>query len=492
MHDNPPSSDRTNNILTGLASAEIARELEQSQIGKYHAKGGHGFAAEDANALGDKMRLRSVEATGITNGANGSDRIVDGIAIQTKYFRTPYATINAAFDDKTGLYRYQGQMLEVPSDQYDECVRLFQQKIAQGKVPGVTDPNEAKNIVRKGYITYKQARNIAQAGNVDSLLFDVRTQSITSTYMFGISFAVDFAWRIWNGDKPEEAVQGAIHSGVSVGSRTLISGVISAQALRTRMAAAGAVVVRNGVRTVASTDLGRSAVHHIASASLGKPVYGAAATNHVAKLLRTNAITSVVSLAVLTAPDVYHAAIRRDRSWSQVAKNMAVNGAGIVAGTGGWFAGAAAGAAIGSVVPGIGTAIGGIVGGVCGGIVGGVAGSTGAKMALDQCIEDDAVKMVQLLQSAIAELASDYLLSEREYAELMTEVQQTISDAWLREMYRSGSSGGADAARKQFAYRSFEDICRRIVSKRSRVALPDPDQVLNCVAHIAEAGTDAR
>ncbi len=487
MHDNPPSSDRANNVLTGLASAEIARDLEQSQIGKYHAKGGHGFAAEDANALGDKLQLRSVEATGITNGANGSDRIVDGIAIQTKYFRKPYETINAAFDDKTGLYRYQGQMLEVPADQYDECVRLFQKKIAQGKVPGVTDPNEATNIVRKGYITYKQARNIARAGNVDSLLFDVRTQSITSTYMFGISFAVDFAWRIWNGDKPEEAIQGAIQSGMITGGRTLISGVISAQALRTRMAAAGAVVVRNGVRTVASTDLGRSAVHHIASASLGKPVYGAAATNHVAKLLRTNAITSVVSLAVLTAPDVYHAAIRRDRSWSQVAKNMAVNGAGIVAGTGGWFAGAAAGAAIGSVVPGIGTAIGGIVGGVCGGIVGGVAGSSGAKMALDQCIEDDAVKMVQLLQSAIAELASDYLLSEHEYAELMTEVQQTISDAWLREMYRSGSSGGADTARKQFAYRSFDYRCRRIVLRRSRVTLPDPDQVLNCVAHIAEA-----
>lgn len=58
---------------------------------------------------------------------------------------------------------------------------------------------------------------------------------------------------------------------------------------------------------------------------------------------------------------------------------MAVNGASIVTGTGGWFAGAAAGAAIGSAVPGIGTAIGGFVGGICGGVLGGFAGTSGAR-----------------------------------------------------------------------------------------------------------------
>ncbi len=487
MQDNQSSSDRTGKVVTGLASAEIAKALERLQIGKYHTKGGHGFAAEDANAFGDTLRFRNVEITGTTNEINGPDRIVDGTTIQTKYFQTSDATINAAFDETTGLYRYQGQMLEVPADQYDECVELFQRKIAQGKVPGVSDPNEARNIVRKGYVTYKQARNIARAGNVDSLLFDVQTQSITSTYIFGVSFTIDFAWRIWNGDKPEEAIRGALYSGISAGGRTFIVGVISRQVLRTRMAAAGVVTLRSGVRTVASTDLGRSAIHRIASASLGRPVYGAAAVNHVAKLLRTNAITSTISLVVLTAPDVYHAAIKRDMSWSQVAKNMAVNGASIVAGAGGWFAGAAAGAAIGSVVPGIGTAIGGIVGGVCGGIVGGVAGSGGAKMVLDQFIEDDASKMVPLLQSAIEELASDYLLSEREFAELMTEVRQTISDAWLKDMYRSGSSDDSNLTRKQFAYNSFDNICQQIALRRSRVTLPDPDQVLNCVARIAEA-----
>ncbi len=482
MHDNLPSSDRTDDaFVIRLIPPEIARGLEQSQISKYHTKGGHGFVAEDAGVFADVVRGRRIERTVISNSVDGPDRIVNGIAVQTKYFQTPQATVKAAFDPATGRYRYQGQMLEVPADQYDTCVKLFREKIAQGKVPGVTDPEEAQNIVRKGSITYKQARNIAQAGNIDSILFDVKTQSITSGYLFGISFAVDFAWRTWNGDDPKQAIRGAIRSGIDAGNQALIIGVLSAQALRTPAAAVGAVVLRDGVRSVASTDLGRNLVQHIAAGSLGKAVYGAAAVNHVAKLLRSNAITSAVSLAVVTAPDVYRAAAG-DISWSQVAKNMAINGAGIAAGAGGWFAGVAAGAAIGSAVPIIGTAIGGVIGGICGGIMGGAAGAGGARVVLDPFIRDDSDRMIALLQDAIGALASDYLLSEHEFAELMTEVRCTVSDSWLRDMYRQGSSGGSDVDRRQFAYDSFEGACQRIVRRRSKVRLPDPDQVLSAVS----------
>lgn len=43
---------------------EIARGLEQTQIGIYHTPGGHGFAAEDANILADRGRLKKVVVTG--------------------------------------------------------------------------------------------------------------------------------------------------------------------------------------------------------------------------------------------------------------------------------------------------------------------------------------------------------------------------------------------------------------------------------------------
>jgi len=83
-------------------SSELAKGLEQTQIGRYHTKGGHGFAAEDANAFADKVRLKKVEITGTSHEANGSDRIVDGIPIQTKYCQTASSTVDAAFDIQSG------------------------------------------------------------------------------------------------------------------------------------------------------------------------------------------------------------------------------------------------------------------------------------------------------------------------------------------------------------------------------------------------------
>lgn len=55
-------------------------------------------------------------------------------------------------------------MFEVPKDQYEEDVRLMKEKIKEGKVPGVTNPEDAKKLVKKGLVTYAQAAKIAKAG----------------------------------------------------------------------------------------------------------------------------------------------------------------------------------------------------------------------------------------------------------------------------------------------------------------------------------------
>ncbi len=114
--------------------------------------------------------------------------------------------MNAAFDNQTGLYRYKNMQLEVPKDQYEQAVEAMRKKIQEGKVPGVTDPDEAVKIVKKGSVTYQQAKNIAKAGNIDSLIFDVKTQSIAGLYGFGISFMIQYASCLWSGMKPKEAV----------------------------------------------------------------------------------------------------------------------------------------------------------------------------------------------------------------------------------------------------------------------------------------------
>lgn len=468
-----------NNAYDYVSGPTIATEVEKTQINKFHTKGGAGFAAEDANLLNDRLRGHKVDQVGTTNELNGADRIVNGVAIQTKYYDSPNSTIKAAFDNNTGNYRYNGQLLEVPSDQYDDCVKLMRKKIEEGKVSGITDPKEAETIVKKGDVTYRQAKNIAKAGNIDSLVFDMKSQSIVSTYAFAISFSINFAKMRWDGKSTEEALKDSISMALQSGATSFITGIATAQILRTKTAAIGVVFMRDGVKAVAQTNIGKSVVDKVAQASLGKAVYGAAATNHVAKLLRTNVVTSVATTVIISAPDFYRAAFSGSISWAQFAKNLTINGAGVAGGAGGWMAGAAGGAALGSVIPGVGTAVGGFIGGILGAFAGGTAVASASKYLLDGLIEDDAKEMIKLLPDCLQPLATDYMLSEAETKELSQILKEKIDASFLRDMYQSSN-------RKSFVYNHFEPHCEEIIKKRPKIIVPEASEVQFLLTTIEE------
>ena len=304
-------------VSDALSGPLAARTLEKTQLSKYHAPGGLGFAAEDANDLVDRLLGRGPKLTGTSNAINGPDRIVNGVPFQSKYYQSASETVAAAFGSSSGGYRYLGQVLEVPRDQYQACVRLMRDRIVQGAVPGLNNPADAEKIVRRGTVTYKQAKNIARPGNVESLAFDAMTQATTSASVAGIALAANFAQGCRGGANAQDAMRAALKAAFSTGSKTLVTGVVSAQVLRTRLAATGIVPARHCVRAASHTRLGRQVVQRIAMGSLGKPVYGAAATNHVSKLLRTNVVTATAVVAVTTTPDFCRAAFGNSMSWRQ-------------------------------------------------------------------------------------------------------------------------------------------------------------------------------
>ncbi|GFO63623.1 hypothetical protein [Geomonas paludis] len=457
------------NAYDYLTGSQIANDIEKTQINKFHTKGGTGFAAEEANALNDRLWGRTVDQVGTANTLNGADRIVDGIQIQTKYFDTPSRTVNSAFD-LDGNFKYQGQLLEVPSDQYTDCIELMRNKISEGKVQGVIDPNDAENIVKKGDVSYRQAKNIAKAGNINSLIYDAQTHCVSTGYAFAISFTINFAKLKWAGKSTEDAINDSVSLAFQSGATSFITGIATAQILRSKTAAIGVVTSRCGVRTVVQTDAGKKVVEKVAQASLGKAVYGAAATNHVAKLLRSNVVTSVVTTAVITAPDFYRAAFTGSISWAQFSKNLVVNGAGVAGGAGGWVVGAAGGAAVGSFFPIIGTAVGGVVGGLFGAFTGGSAATLASKAILDGLIEDDAKEMIRVLPDCLQPLAFDFLLSEDEVKAFAEDLKDRITPEFLRDMYQSTD-------RRRFVYNSFENACARIIAKRPHITPPAIDAV---------------
>lgn len=356
----------SNSTINGMSSTASTQCTNAQQWTKYHSKQGHGFAAEDANAMWDRMHGKKVDKVGLDNSLNGADRISDGVKIQTKYCADASKSVNAAFEN--GSYRYEGMRLEVPSDQYDDAIRIMRGKIANGEVPGVTDPNQASEIIIKGHYSYDEAVRIAKAGNVDSIKFDVKTQAVACTFACGLSFAVSYCIAKSNGMSHTDALKYAGKQAAKSGATTMVTGVAAQQLLRTHVgrnfAAIATKTVKPVVQSAMKTEFGKQAITKTASVIAGKQITGAAATNVVTKTLRTNAVVSGVVFVGITIPDVVNLC-RGKISGGEFVENTTTNAAGV----GGGWAGASAGAAIGSAIcPGVGTVIGGIVGGIGGGM----------------------------------------------------------------------------------------------------------------------------
>ena len=447
--------------------------LEQTQISMYPSPSGHGFAAEDANNINDILRGITAEVIGASNELNGPDRVVNGVFLQSKYYQSASKTVAAAFDSNSGDYRYVKQMLEVPKDQWEDCVKFMRKRIEQGKVPGIKNPADAEKIVRQGSVTYQQAKNIARAGNIDSLIFDAKTQIVTSISVFPISFAVTFAHSRWRGESIKDATMAALGCAVLSGSTMILTGVVSAQLLRTGLGSFGATSVRNGVQAISRTPAGREVTRQLATVSLGKSIAGGAAVNHVSRLLRTNAITAAVAAVVTSTPDFYRAVFKRSISWQQFAKNTAINAAGVITGTGGWIGGAA----IGSVFPGVGTVAGGLIGGIVGSLGAGIGGTTAAKFLADKFVKDDLERLIAILQKEIERLSSEYMLTEGEFESILTEINEKVNPKWLHRMFKQKDQS-------TFLRVEFEYLFKAIVRKRPKVSLPSVEQLKSAMENI--------
>lgn len=352
--------------INGVASTASTECTNQQQWTKYHNKQGHGFAAEDANALWDKMHGKRVDKVGLDNSKNGADRIVNDIKIQDKYYQTAKKSVDSAFEN--GQFRYSGMKLEVPKNQYDEAVRIMRERISQGKVPGVTDPNMAEQIILKGHYTYEEAVRIAKAGNMDSIKFDIKTQAVACTFACGLSFAVSYCTAKSKGMCHTDALKYAAKQTAKSGGTTLITGVAAQQLLRTHVgrnfAAIATKAVKPVVHSAMKTEVGKNVLTKTASVIAGKQVAGVAATNVITKALRTNAVVSTVVFVGTSIPDTVRLCCGKITG-REYTENTVSNAAGVGVG----WAGASVGAAIGSAVfPGVGTIVGGIVGGIGGGI----------------------------------------------------------------------------------------------------------------------------
>lgn len=365
------------------------------------------------------------------------------------------------------------EYVEVPADQYDKIIDIFRE---MGNPLGDI-------FLKKSNLTYTQAKNIAKAGNIDSLMFDIQNNIVTTVFFGSMTFLVSFARYRWSGLSEKDALTCSLSDAIQTGGIAMLTSVCSSQIMRTPVASTLTRVVRPGVRAIyKSSNIGKTAIEKLAEMTAGKTLHGAAAINSVSKLLRSNIITSCVSTAVITAPDFYRAAVSGSISWAQFGKNLCVNGAGVAGGAGGWIGGAAAGAAAGSIVPGIGTAVGGIIGGVLGALAGGTIASTTVKKGMDYFIKDDSEEMLEVLQKVFEQLCYDFLLSEDEVKKVSSKLNSVINESWLRDMYKQ-----AEYYRNRWAYSQLEPLFESIIRERPKINIPDNDKFDKVIVELSEA-----
>lgn len=475
---------KTNNgkDVGGIVTGNYKTVNKQYDEEKFHARQGHGFAAERANNLYDNLTGHDAKIVGDDNAKNGADRVVDGIYIQSKYCQTGRKCINECFD-KDGQFKYmidgKPMQIEVPSDKYDEAVNAMKEKIRNGQVKGVTDENEAKNIVRKGHFTYAQAKNIAKAGTVESLTYDSVNGIITAASAFGVTVTISFATSIWNGEDTDTALKIAAYSGLKVGGTAFITSVLASQLSKMGLNSA---LVSSSEAIVSMLGPKASAVLINAFRIGSKPIYGAAAMKSAAKLLRSNAITTSITFVVLSTHDV--ADIFNGKiSGKQFVKNVTKSGVTIGAGTVGYIAGAAAGAnfvkkilrdsnnkclKVASVAAGL----------VASTISGSVANKVADSVA-NVLMEDDADKMIKIIQDVFTELASEYLLSAKEAEKSIDKLKDKLDEKVLKNMFASNN-------REEFARDLLIPIIENETKKRKHISNISTEQMVDEVREILE------
>lgn len=457
-----------------VTSAQLESAAHNDRLTRFTARQGAGYAAEQGNNLIDQLHGRSVKPIGDNLEKDGADRLVDGQLIQTKYYQTAQQSVNSAFG-KDGQYKYldngKPMQLEVPSDQYDKAVEIMRKKIAEGKVPGTTDPNDAEKLVRKGNITYRQSVQIAKAGTIESLTFDAVHGVVIAANTFGIASTITFAKALWDGEEPHKAMDMAMYNGLKMGGVAFCTSVLSAQLTRTGL---------NKLLLGPSIDVVKLLPSKVRQALVnamrdGAGIYGGAATQNLAKLLRSNIIAGGAFILVMSAGDICDA-FRGRISAKQLFKNIMT----VVGGVGGATIGGIVGATVGSFmgVPTIGYYVGSVVGGTVGG--------SGTNAVMNKFIEDDAVEMLRIINERLVIQAQEYLLGEDELEVLLEDLNVVLAKEKMLLMFASDD-------RIKFADDMLIELIEKIVGWRVRILLPpDTDFVesLGRVCELCASGVD--
>lgn len=257
---------------------------------------------------------------------------------------------------------------------------------------GVTDPAKAKELVVRGSLKYEQARNMVGFGRIEGLAFDLSEGVVVGLGAASISFCVSSALiYLRNGDAAAALQAAAWQAGkvglLSTGSYVAVQQIHRIAPVQSLLDCIDVSGLPPTLREVLQNGL------------------GVKSKNALERALGGAAVSSVVSLGIATAPDLYRM-IRREITLAKLKRT-------VITATGGTV-----GAFVGSVVGGAAAApagpLGIFIGRTAGGIVGGLAVTATIDWLFAEQREREEAMANQRFQAHLAYLALTFAMTEQE------------------------------------------------------------------------------
>ena len=446
-----------------------------------NTKTGHGEMAEEALNLIDKFKGKYAEVRGRSNELNGEDRYVKELTpwgikesfIQTKYHSSAQRSINSCFDKTTGNFRYykndEPMKIEVPKDQYEDALMEFKKKIQDGKVPGVTNPNDASKNKKKGKITYNQARNLCKAGTKDSLVYDVRTGAIHCGCIAGITVLT--SWYLYyrsTGDK-KAALKNAWCDGMEVFGTSFLSHIAVQQLVRTDLIKQLTPLSQNITNTIGQKNINNIANANRMAAGKKKKIRGATARKHFEKLVRTNIFISFIRILLFLIPNTWRL-FKKKISLAEYFKSFIVFLGTMIFS----FVGALLGGSIGGLLGGILGGISGVLGSIIGGLLVGMIAGNALKRLLNVIREDDDIILSRLFNSVFENMVNEYQLNEKEIENVLKKIQKIRPRKMRKLLYNTHASKQQELVMEGFLRTYFE----KTIKKRPIIKEPNIKELM--------------
>nr|WP_255731453.1 hypothetical protein [Solibacillus sp. MA9] len=351
----------------------------------------------------------------------------------------------------------EGQInyFEVPFEQFEQISAHFNNN----------------DYIKQGAFTYQQVRHIAEAGNVHHLTMDTQGMIYLFEETIGMSTAISFAQSKWNGAEREVAVENAVFTGLTVVGELFAEEVIEQHIQLVNLidhieldAGIVGAIKKNGAKAV---------VKKMAGSATKKVMYSSIAAKKAITLLNANVVTGAIVTGIMSSVDIVRM-IKGQMSPAQLFKNVSKTAANVV----GSIAGLVIGGGIGFTIPNVSTAVISLIGGIIGLILGSVVTTKLMQKVLDFVIKDDVVKMLDIFNEELVNLAQQYLLNEDELQQVLHDFNEIYNmPQEFRNMYASDN-------REAFACGMIEKEMDRIVRQRMFLQVPTNQELYEMIERL--------